>query len=112
MNLEGILSNVILGNLPGRTDENHDEPQSAYSESLGLWTLSTAWNSEWLESNDSKVDLFPSSGEEWEIPTLLGPLERANLNHWNTGPNRVGVFLSSPEEGNRFIFRNLAFPSY
>jgi hypothetical protein len=28
-----------------------------------------------------KVDLFPSSGEWWETPALLGPLERANLNH-------------------------------
>jgi hypothetical protein len=28
-----------------------------------------------------KLDLFPSSGEGLEIPTLLGPLERANLNH-------------------------------
>jgi hypothetical protein len=32
-----------------------------------------------------KLDLFLSSGEG-ETPTLLGPLERANLNHWtNTG---------------------------
>jgi hypothetical protein len=29
-----------------------------------------------------KLDLFPSS--EGETPTLLGPLERANLNHWQT----------------------------
>jgi hypothetical protein len=28
-----------------------------------------------------KLDLFSSSGEGWETPTLLGPLERANLNH-------------------------------
>jgi hypothetical protein len=28
-----------------------------------------------------KLDLFPSSDEE--TPTLLGPLESANLNHWN-----------------------------
>jgi hypothetical protein len=26
-----------------------------------------------------KLDLFPSSGEEGETSTLLGPLERANL---------------------------------
>jgi hypothetical protein len=24
------------------------------------------------------LDLFPPSGEGWETPTLLGPLERAN----------------------------------
>jgi hypothetical protein len=36
-----------------------------------------------------KLDLFPSSGEGGEkTPTQLGPLERANLNHW-TAPVRV-----------------------
>jgi hypothetical protein len=29
-----------------------------------------------------KLDLFPSSGWGGGTPTLLGPLERANLNHW------------------------------
>jgi hypothetical protein len=29
-----------------------------------------------------KLDLLPSSGERVKTPTLLGPLERANLNHW------------------------------
>jgi hypothetical protein len=28
-----------------------------------------------------KEDLFPSSGEGWKIPSLAGPLQRANLNH-------------------------------
>jgi hypothetical protein len=28
-----------------------------------------------------KLDLFLYSGEGWETPTLLGLLERANLNH-------------------------------
>jgi hypothetical protein len=41
-----------------------------------------------------KWDLFLSSGERRETPTLLGPLERANLNH------RAGVSLPSPEDGN------------
>jgi hypothetical protein len=36
-----------------------------------------------------KLDLFPFSGEGRKTPTLLGPLERANLNH-----------LLSPEDGN------------
>jgi hypothetical protein len=31
-----------------------------------------------------KIGLFPSSDEGKETPTLLGPLERANLNHWTT----------------------------
>jgi hypothetical protein len=29
-----------------------------------------------------KLNLFPSSGGRRETPTLLGPLERANLSHW------------------------------
>jgi hypothetical protein len=29
-----------------------------------------------------KQDLFLSSGGGRKTPTLLGPLERANLNHW------------------------------
>jgi hypothetical protein len=28
-----------------------------------------------------KLDLFPSSGEVGKVPTQVGPLERANLNH-------------------------------
>jgi hypothetical protein len=34
-----------------------------------------------------KLHLFPSSGEGWEH-TLLGRLERANLNHWDSA---VGI---------------------
>jgi hypothetical protein len=37
-----------------------------------------------------KLDLLLSSGKEGKTPTLLGPLERANLNHW-TVPVRVRV---------------------
>jgi hypothetical protein len=46
------------------------------------------------------MDLFQSSGK-WEekTPTQLGPLERANLNHWK------------PEDGNRSSFRNVVFSS-
>jgi hypothetical protein len=29
-----------------------------------------------------KLDLFPSSCEEWETLTLFGSLETANLSHW------------------------------
>jgi hypothetical protein len=29
-----------------------------------------------------KMGLFPLSGEGMKTPTLLGPLERVNLNHW------------------------------
>jgi hypothetical protein len=51
-------------------------------------TLSIIQNSNELESTMSqKLDLlFLSFCEvaERETPTLLGPLERANLNHWTT----------------------------
>jgi hypothetical protein len=30
-----------------------------------------------------KLKLLLPSGEGWETPTLLCPIERANLNHWN-----------------------------
>jgi hypothetical protein len=47
------------------------------SESLGLWALPIVRNSNELENTTfQKLDLFPSSGEEREDPTLLGPLER------------------------------------
>jgi hypothetical protein len=29
-----------------------------------------------------KPDLFPSSGDGWESPTVLGPVYTANLNHF------------------------------
>jgi hypothetical protein len=32
------------------------------------------------------MDVFSSSVERRETPTLLGPLERTNLNHWITEP--------------------------
>jgi hypothetical protein len=60
-----------------------------------------------------KLGLFPSSGEgEEKIPTQLGPLEKDGL--WfrltlSKGPNWVGVFSPSPEDGNRCSFRNVVF---
>jgi hypothetical protein len=50
-----------------------------------LWTVSIVRNSKYLENTTfQNLDLFPSSGEERETPTLLGPLERANTNDWTT----------------------------
>jgi hypothetical protein len=31
-----------------------------------------------------KLDMFLSSGEGRKASTLLGPLEKANLSHWQT----------------------------
>jgi hypothetical protein len=57
-----------------------------YSRLLGFWTSLVIWYSK-TQTNTAfqKLDKFPSSGEGWEIPTWLGPLERANLNHRTTG---------------------------
>jgi hypothetical protein len=40
---------------------------------------------------------------------VSAPLERANLIHW---PKREGVSLTSPEDGNRSIFRNGMLSTY
>jgi hypothetical protein len=37
-----------------------------------------------------KLDLFQFSDEERKTPTQLGPLGRANLNHWTTPVNPLG----------------------
>jgi hypothetical protein len=39
-----------------------------------------------------KLDLFPSSGDGRETPTLIGSLERYNLNH------RIYFFVKDPTE--------------
>jgi hypothetical protein len=64
---------------------------------------------------------------EEKTPTQLGPLERANLNHWTffiisivwysrehdvSGTGSVSALSShppSPEDGNRSSFRNVVF---
>jgi hypothetical protein len=53
----------------------------------------------------SETGSVPNSGGRREIPTLLGPLERANLNQ----QTRVGVSLPSPEDGNRSSFGTVVF---
>jgi hypothetical protein len=47
----------------------------------GFWTLSIVWYSiNTKEHNFQKLERFPPSSEEQETPTLLGPVERADLN--------------------------------
>jgi hypothetical protein len=51
---------------------------------MGFYTLHKFRCSKKLENiTFLKLGLFPSS-DEGETLTLLGPLERANLNHWTT----------------------------
>jgi hypothetical protein len=55
-----------------------------------------------------KLALFPSSGDGRDTPTLLrlaSIIEPA----LSEEPNRVGVFLPSPEDGNRSSLRNVVF---
>jgi hypothetical protein len=48
-----------------------------------------------IKHNVSETGLLPSSDAGRETPTLLGPLERANLNHWITGlVNYWDVYVS------------------
>jgi hypothetical protein len=57
-----------------------------HSELLSFWTSSIVQYSK--NATFRKLDLFPSTGQEGKTPSQLGPLERANLNHWtfqNTG---------------------------
>jgi hypothetical protein len=50
------------------------------------------------------------------LPTLLGILKRANLNHWKVAlsivPNKVGVSFPSYEGGNRWSFQRVVLSSY
>jgi hypothetical protein len=58
-----------------------------------------------------KLDLFPSSGEGGEkTPTQLGPLERANLNHWTmekVQKNSVNSVQHTPSSESFQIYRLL-----
>jgi hypothetical protein len=50
-----------------------------------------------------KLDLFLSSGEGGETPTLLVRLERADLNHWTTHVKSSHVILRPTAVG-QFVF--------
>jgi hypothetical protein len=56
--------------------------------------------------------MFPFSGEGRETPTLLGPLDRAGLNHCDRlvlskEPKRLGTSLPSPEDGDTTSVLNI-----
>jgi hypothetical protein len=57
-----------------------------------------------------KLDLFPSSGEERETSTLWVPFtELTSITGAILNVNRLGLFLTSPEDGNISSFRNIEF---
>jgi hypothetical protein len=83
-----------------------------YSESLGVWDLSIVRYSKQLTPPTFReLDMFPSSGEGRKTPTLLGPLERANLNRlYGTQQSRCLpplIWLRKQSQ-----FRKIAFYSY
>jgi hypothetical protein len=55
---------------------------------LNLWVLDfepiIRYSTKLENMTFRKLDLFSSSREGREIPTLLGPSERASLNHWTS----------------------------
>jgi hypothetical protein len=52
---------------------------------FGLFHRPVFWRLE--NTKFLKLDLFLSSGEGGKTPTLSGPLERANLNHFLRDPS-------------------------
>jgi hypothetical protein len=72
-----------------------------HSELVGFWTLSIVRNLKKLENIVSEIG-------------SVSVLRRKDLVQWlklalSKGPNRVGVFLPTPEDGNRSTLRNVAF---
>jgi hypothetical protein len=71
---EGLCFQILKGYDDGVND----------SELLSFRTLFIFWNSKLLERQSfGNWICCPSSGEERKTTTLLGPLERANLNRWS-----------------------------
>jgi hypothetical protein len=69
---------------------------------IGFWTLSIVWIFNRLNTQYTtfrRLDLSPSSGKKEKRkkmvrkPILLGPLERANLNHWSRSSLRNVVYF-------------------
>jgi hypothetical protein len=74
----------------------HSKQTKDHWELMGFWTLSIVRKSKITKHDISETG--SASVLRWrEPPTLLGPLDRANLNHWtlalSKGPNRVGGSL-------------------
>jgi hypothetical protein len=61
------------------------------SQLLGFWTLSIIWNYRYRKTQrfENWICFRPQVRRWGETPTLLGPLKRANLNHWVTETDPV-----------------------
>jgi hypothetical protein len=60
-------------------------------------------------SETGSISILRWRGEK--TPTQLGPLERANLNHFLRGPTEFASSPPSHEDENRSSFRNVMFSS-
>jgi hypothetical protein len=83
--------------------------KTSYTELMGFWSSSIVRT---LKNHKIKTRRLGNwicfRPQVRGAPTLLGPLERANLNHW-TQESRC--LPPSPEDGNRSSFRNVVFLS-
>jgi hypothetical protein len=106
----------LRAEISGRSCEHSNKPSGLYSakdflsscpalKDSDLWS----WNHCFMDfvhrpifQITRKTDIFPSSGEGKETSTLLGPLERTNLNH---------LTIPTPQDGNKYSLRDV-FSSY
>jgi hypothetical protein len=65
------------------------------SELLGSLIFSIVQNSKYYKTRRFGNWMFPSSDEGREIPTPLGPLEKANLNRWTL----CFLVFGTPDDG-------------
>jgi hypothetical protein len=93
-------SRMLLRVTPVRTDVS-EELRASFIRVTRFSELGTTLA---VTSNRRSVP----SGEKREKSTLLGPLERANLNE-SKGPSRKAVSRPTPDEGNGPNFMNMYF---
>jgi hypothetical protein len=82
------------------------------SELLGFWTSSSIRYSENQRTQPFGNCICFRPQVSRETPTLLGPLERANLSRLAFSKGRNGVSPFSPADGNRSSCRNVVFTSF
>jgi hypothetical protein len=87
-----------------------------YTKSLYRWVYGLcqlSWIVNTRKQNVSKLNLFPSSGERRETPIVLGPLERANLNHLTRTMDKVHKLSDSkdytPSSENFRFYKNYVY---